>query len=424
MTHEPEHGESPVGAGVPLPLGRASTSHDPRFRDDPHPTYDALRRDVRPLIPDPEYGRTIVTRHDVARSVLRDKRFGVDARRAEEPSYVRRIAGTGVVEGRGGHAYEPPLVLLDDPAHRRIRTLVGRAFNARTIESRRPDVRRVVDDLVRCLADRDEIDLVADFAAPLPARVITDMLGLDAADPDDVTRWSEDILWGYDPERGPDRQHRLREAYGAATSVVRATVEARRRAPRDDLISAMVDAHDHDERLSDLEIISLCIQLMVAGNVTTTDLIGNGVFHLLTHRDQWDRLVADPALVPDAVEELLRFDCPITETARIAYEPAEIAGCPVAPGHTITVSLGAANHDPEVFADPHRLDIGRGADGHLAFGSGVHVCLGAPLARMEAQLAIESLVRRHPGARVLDERPERRHLPFFRGLDALRVALG
>ncbi len=403
--------------------GVATTSHDGRFRDDPHAVYDALRADARACVPDPEYGRAIVTRYEVARALLRDKRFGVDARRAAEGSYVRRIAGTGVVEGRGDNAYEPPLVLLDDPGHRRIRTLVGRAFNARTVEEQRPRVARIVGELYDAVAGRSEIDYVREIAGPLPARVIAEMLGLADADPAGVKRWSEDILWGYDPERDAARQRRLREAYEAATATVRTTVAARRREPRDDLISAMVRARDEEDRLSDLEIVSLCIQLMVAGNVTTSDMIGNGVFHLLTRRDQWERLVARPDLVPGAVEELLRFDCPITETARIAYEPADVDGCPVVSGDVLTLSLSAANHDPDVFADPHELDVGRDADGHLAFGSGIHVCLGAPLARMEVQLAIGELARRHPGARVATERPPRRHLPFFRGLEALPLVL-
>jgi cytochrome P450 len=403
--------------------GAATTSHERRFRDDPHLVYDALRADGRALVPDPEYHRSIVTRYDVARSLLRDKRFGVDARRAVDGSYVRRIAGTGVVEGRGHNVYEPPLVLLDDPGHRRIRTLVGRAFNARTVEAQRPRVTRIVHELYDAVADRDRVDFVAEVAGPLPARVIAEMLGLDDADPVEVKRWSEDILWGYDPERDADRQRRLREAYEAATTTVRSTVAARRRAPRGDLISAMVRSRDDDDRLSDLEIVSLCIQLMVAGNVTTSDMIGNGVFHLLTRRDQWERIVARPELVDGAVEELLRFDCPITETARIAYEPVDVDGCPVVTGDVLTLSLSAANHDPAVFAEPHVLDVERDADGHLAFGSGIHVCLGAPLARMEVQLAIGELARRHPGAQVASDRPPRRHLPFFRGFESLPVEL-
>lgn len=413
-----------------LPGGRATTSHHDAFRDDPHQFYDALRSRPEPFIADPEYGRSIATRHAVVRALLRDGRFGVDARRAVDGAYVRRIAGTGVAEGRGDSAYEPPLVLLDDPDHRRIRTLVGRAFNARSIEAERPRVEEVtaqlLDELVQAARSDASapVELLSAFATRLPAMVITAMLGLDDADPADVSRWSEDILWGYDPERGPDRQHRLRDAYVAATACVRATVTSRRAEPADDLISAMVRAHDEHDRLSDLEIISLCIQLMVAGNVTTSDLIGNGVLHLLTHRDQWELLVERPELVDGAVEELLRFDCPITETARIAYEPVVVDGCPFQPGDTVTLSLSAANHDPAVFPEPHRLDIGRDTSGHLAFGSGIHVCLGAPLARIEARAAIGGLARRFPAMRLAEAPVERRRLPFFRGLEMLPVVLG
>jgi cytochrome P450 len=405
-----------------LPMGVALTSHDDRFREDPHPIYDALRAHA-PLVPDPAYGRSMVTGYETVRTVLRHKQFGVDARRAGSGSYMRRVAGTGVLEGHGDHAYEPPLVLLDDPAHRRIRLLMAKAFNARAVEDEAPRIERIATGLLDAIGSATRIDLIADYAGPLPAQVIAELLGLEGADPRDLKQWSEDILWGYDPERGPERQDALRHAYRSLTTLIRGTVAARRAEPTDDLVSEMVRAQEDQDRLSDLEIISLCVQLMVAGNVTTTDLLGNGVHHLLSAPGQWAALSSRPGRVAAAVEEVLRYDCPITETARIAHAELEVAGCPVRPGDTLTLSLSAANHDPRRFPQPHRFDIERDATGHLAFGSGAHVCLGAPLARVEARLALRLLVERYPDAALDAEPPRRRHLPFFRGFESLPVVL-
>jgi cytochrome P450 len=338
---------------------------------------------------------------------------------------MRRVAGTGVTEGRGGSAYEPPLVLLDDPGHRRIRGLMTKAFNPGAIAAMRGRIETITTELLDALAGRRHIDFIEDFAGPLPTRVILEMLGLPGERCHDFKRWSEDTLMGYDPERGPDVQRRLREAYVAMAAEFRAVVAARREAPDGgDLISAMVRAQEAGDSLSDLEIISLCTQLMVAGNVTTTDLMGNGLYALLTHPEQLRRLQAQPDCMAAAVEEMLRFDCPITETARIATADAELNGCPVRAGDTLTASLAAANRDPAVFADPHRFELDRADNPHLGFGSGIHVCLGAPLARLETQIGLGAFLARYPDV-ALDEtrsRP-RRKLPFFRGFTALPLRL-
>ena len=402
-------------------LGSALTSHDEGFRQDPHPSYDALRVRQAP-VQDEDYGRILLTRYDDVRSALRHKAFSVDARRTRLSSYMRRVAGTGVSESVGNAAYEPPLVLLDDPDHRRIRGLVSKVFNPRSVEQMRGRVEIITGSLLDAMAGRDRIDLIRDFAAPLPTQVILDMMGMSESSRDDFKRWSEDILWGYDPERGADVQKRLREAYLGMSAEFRKAVAERRQAPRDDLISAMVSAQEHDDQLTDLQIISLCTQLMVAGNVTTTDLIGNGMYALLTHPEQLERLRQTPDLTDSAVEEMLRFDCPITETARIPLEDGVLNGCPVRAGDTLTASIAAANHDPARFTDPHAFNIERGNNDHLAFGSGPHVCLGAPLARMEARIAVREFLCRFPDVQLDEARaPARRHLPFFRGFTTLPV---
>ncbi|MGR9092969.1 MAG: cytochrome P450 [Gammaproteobacteria bacterium] len=406
-----------------MPDGAALSARDPRFRDDPDPVYDRLREHA-PYYDDRVYGRTLLTRHDDVRAALRHKRFSVDARLSAPDSYLRRVAGTGVVERDGDAAYTPPLVLLDDPDHRRIRLLMSKAFNPQSIEAMRGRIEVITRELLDACNGRDSIDLIADFAAPLPTQAILEMMGMPEGRRDDFKRWSEEILMGYDPDRDASTQARLRDAYIAMGREFQHVVDARRETPRDDLISAMVRAQEDADRLTDLEIISLCTQLIVAGNVTTTDLIGNGVFALLENPDEFARLRADPELVDNAVEEMLRFDCPITETARIPMRDDTLNGCPVHAGTTLTASLAAANHDPAVFPDPHRFDITRDAAAHLAFGSGIHVCLGAPLARLEGRIAIRELVARWPRLRRDPERtPQRRALPFFRGFTCLPLRI-
>ena len=406
-----------------LPCGRALTPHDAAFRDDPQTIYDALRNHA-PRFHDGEYGRILLTAYDDVRTAVRDKRFSVNAALSHNDSYVRRIAATGLNEHEGETAYEPPLVLLDDPDHRRVRGLMSKAFTPKSIEAMRGRIEEITRELLDKIGDKDDIDLIEEFAAPLPTQAILEMMGLGDSSTADFKRWSEDILMGYDPERDAVTQTRLREAYLAMSREFKRAVDARRQALADDLISEMVRAQENEDRLSDLEIISLCTQLMVAGNVTTTDLIGNGMYALLREPQQLAQVIADPALIENAVEEMLRYDCPISETARIATQDLNLNACPVHPGDTLTASLSAANHDPAKFTNPHVFDIHRDASDHLAFGSGIHVCLGAPLARLEAQIAIRELLARFPNIRLLpSQAPIKRRLPFFSGFTRFKVAL-
>jgi cytochrome P450 len=403
--------------------GKSLTSSDPGFRDDPNHDYDRLRASPTPTQVR-DYDCSFVTRHAQVLQGLKHKFFSVDARNASAASYMRRVAGTGVKESLGDAAYEPPLVLLDDPAHRRIRALVSRAFNPNTIEAMRPDVERITSDLLDSLHGREQIDFITDFSAPLPTMVILKMMGLPLEHSAEFKQWSEDILWGYDPDRNGVTQDRLRHAYIGMTRVFRDALKQRRESPGDDLISALVRAREADDSLTELQIISLCTQLMVAGNVTTTDLMGNGIYALASHPVQQRWLAGHLECIADAVEEMLRYDCPITETARIALRDVEFAGCPMHAGDTLTLSLAAANRDPEAFERPHEFDLKRAPQNHLGFGSGIHVCLGAPLARMETQIGLGRFIERFPDFR-LDPAIAgyRRALPFFRGFEKLPLLL-
>ena len=407
-----------------LPEGLELTAHDAAFREAPDAVYDRLRIEA-PLHDDAPYGRRFLTRHADVRHVLRDKAFGVDARKSLPQSYMRRVAATGVQEAQGDAAYEPPLVLLDDPAHRRIRQLVSKAFTPKAIAAQRPVIEALTAELLDGIerTGDTEVDFIARFAGPLPTRVISSMMGLDALDCADLKRWSDAILMGYDPERSAATQRALREGYLAMSRVFRDAVAARRHAPGDDLISELVRAQEDHDRLTDLEIISLCVQLLVAGNVTTTDLMGNGLNALLQQPAELAGLRADWSLMPQAVEEMLRIDCPLTETARIALAPTAVAGCPVSQGETLTVSLAAANHDPGVFDAPHAFRIKRDNAEHLAFATGPHVCLGAALARLEGEVCLRAFLQRFPDVRLAATPARRRHLPSFRGFESLPVLL-
>lgn len=408
--------------GQRLPQGEGLTARDDTFREHPDEVYDALRA-LAPMHRDAVYGRYFLTRFDDVDALLRHKAFGVDARKSLPDSYMRRVAATGVSGGQGETAYEPPLVLLDDPAHRRIRLLMSKAFSPRRIEGMRDRIHAIAAASLDGLAPGTEIDFIERYAGPLPTWIIAEMMGIGAEHVPDLKRWSEDILKGYDTERDAATQARLRHAYVHVSALFKRTVQARREQPGSDLISAMVRAQEEEDRLSDLEIISLCTQLLVAGNVTTTDLMGNGLHALLTHPAELAKLRSRPELIEGAVEEILRYDCPLTETARIALADGEFAGCPVRRGDTLTASMAAANHDPGRFPDPHRFDIERDASGHLGFGAGVHVCLGAPLARLEGTIGLAAFIDRFPDLRLGDAPPRRRRLPSFRGFERLPVRL-
>lgn len=403
--------------------GRSLTSAATGFRDDPHAVYDHLRSEPHPRHVS-DYDCFFVTHHADVLLGLKHRSFSVDARRSAPNSYMRRVAGTGVKESLGDTAYEPPLVLLDDPAHRHIRALVSKAFNPQTIEAMRPRVEQIANDLLDQMQQQTQIDFIADFAAPLPTMVILDMMGLPLEHCDAFKRWSEHILWGYDPNRDKTTQDNLRDAFIGMSRVFRAALKERRSGSGVDLISALVRAREADSSLTELQVISLCTQLMVAGNVTTTDLMGNGLYALACHPEQQHWLADHLDQVPNAVEEMLRYDCPITETARIALAATDFAGCPFHAGDTLTLSLAAANHDPAVFEHPHRFDIRRSPQHHLGFGSGIHVCPGAPLARMESQIGIGRFLERFPAFTLDHTQPRpRRALPFFRGFEQLPVIL-
>jgi cytochrome P450 len=343
----------------------------------------------------------LVVGHDEARQALTDARFSKDMQRA-------LASGDGVVaEGLPGPEFARHMLAVDPPDHTRLRRLVSSAFSMRTVEGLRPRVQAIVDDLLDALAARDPdgpVDLVEAFAFPLPFTVICELLGVPECERSALGRGLVAMLV---PTLTQSDYARAKEASDGVVDQLRQLVEAKHDAPGDDLVSGLIAARDGDERLDSRELLSTIFQLIVAGHDTTTTFIGNAVVALLGNPQQLEMVRNDPDRIPAAMEELLRFDAPVPHsTFRYAVEQVEISGHSIPPGSQIIICLAAANRDPCRFAHPEGLDVERSEGRHLSFGHGIHHCLGAPLARLEGQIALNSLIRRFPRLRLAGERAE------------------
>ncbi|HEX4995121.1 MAG TPA: cytochrome P450 [Methylomirabilota bacterium] len=388
---------------------------DPAFVADPYPTYHRLRAED-PVHHSP-LGFWVLTRYPDVMAMLRDPRL------IKEP-----IAA--FVAARFGMAAPPPglgLSMLDrdPPDHTRLRGLVSKAFTPKALESLRPHIQQIVDDLLADAAGKGQMDLIEEFAYPLPVRVICEMLGVPVKDHERFKAWGLDIARGLDAIMlPPDSEVGQRSVSGrrALAEYFRALIAERRAAPRDDMLSALIAAEEAGDKLNEEELLATCILLLVAGHETTVNLIGNGTLALLRHPDQLQKLRASPGLIATAVEELLRFDGPVQRTARIPSEDITIGGRTIPKGDMVMPFLGAADRDPAQFPDPDRLDITRADNRHIAFGMGIHFCLGAPLARMEGQIAINALLARLPKLALATDRPQFRQSLTLRGLQALPVS--
>ncbi len=407
MTIESEARET----AKPVPTGIGLTPLDPAFQADPYPVLDELR-EREPVHHDVQLQRWVLSRHDDVDRLLRDRSLSVDPRNAAEGTFERMFFDAEAL-GAGEHL---SMLFSDPPYHTRLRGLVSKAFSARAVEAMAPRIQEIVDELLDAVAGQETFDLIDAFAGPLPTIVIAEMLGVDPADRADFKRWSDTGVLIFNPLITAEERAEMEEASAALQAYFRNTLSARRAEPRADLISSLIAAEEGGDRLSDEEIMTMCGLLLTAGNVTTTDLIGNGVHALLSFPEQLRKLQADPSLIKNAVEEMLRYDSPVTQSGRTPLSDVEIGGCPIAAGQSVTPLLSAANHDPAVYPEPHAFDITRKDTHHHSFGGGAHFCLGAPLARLEAQIGIAELVRRFPELRLSDEAVEYRKIPSFRGL--------
>ncbi|MFI0902700.1 cytochrome P450 [Streptomyces sioyaensis] len=387
--------------------------------DDPYAAYAALREagPVHRITGADGSPAWLVTRYDEVRSALADPRLSLD----------RRHAGPG---GYRGFALPPALdanlLNMDPPDHTRVRRLVVKAFTPGRVETLRTPVRRVADDLLDAMAERGRADLIADYAGPLPITVICDLLGIPQRDRRDFLAWSDALIT---PD--PSRPEGMKQAIGAMLEFYTGLIAAKRAEPGDDLLSDLIavrddaPADDGSDRLTEDELTSLAFLILFAGYENTVHLIGNAVLALLDHPDQLRQLQRKPAELPAAVEEFLRYDGPgPLAIRRFPLQDVEIGGVRIPAGDSVLLSIASANRDPARFSAPDALDRGRDLSGHLAMGHGIHYCLGAPLARMEAVTALEALLGRFPGLRLDVPRGELRHRRSLRsrGLISLPVA--
>lgn len=397
-----------------VPTGLEVTIFDEVFRNRPHERFDALRA-ADPVHDDKVLGRVLLTRAADVAAVLKDRTLSVDQTNAAPDTIVQRLT---TLQDR-----EAPrsMLVLDDPDHARLRRLVTHAFTARAIEAVKPRVAEVADELLDAVEGQDRFDLIEAFASPLPIIVISEMLGVGAADRPDFRRWSKGLANVFSPIRTPELLAGLKQNADELSAYFERAVADRRADPKGDLISAMVAVNDNGDRLTTQEIVTMCNLLLLAGNLTTTDLIGNCVLALLRHPDELAKVQADPARIADAIEETLRLDPPVVQSLRIPLEPREIGGCPVRAGEAVTTYLMAAGQDPALHADPLKFDIDRADKTHFAFGGGVHFCLGAPLARAEASIALTRLFARFPGLALTGDPIERNISAAFNGVQQLWV---
>ena len=386
---------------------------DPEFVADPYPMYRRLRAED-PVHHSP-LGFWVLTRYEDVVAALRDPRLAKEAIAA----FVAAKLGTTATP-------IPALSMLDrdPPDHTRLRGLVNKAFTPRVVETLRPRIQQVVDGLLARVAGAGRMDLIEDFAYPIPVVVICEMLGVPVEDHERFKSWGLDLARGLDAVLLPPGSgvvERSLAARRALAEYFRELIAARRKAPRGDLLSALIAAEEAGDSLSEDELLSTCVLLLIAGHETTVNLIGNGTLALLRHPDQLRRLREDPGVIGTAIEELLRFDGPVQRTARVPSADMTIGGREIGKGEMVMPFIGAADRDPSQFSDPERLDIGRTENRHIAFGWGIHFCLGAPLARVEGQIAINTLVRTLPKLALATDRPEYRQSLTLRGLKTLPV---
>jgi cytochrome P450 len=391
----------------------------PEMLADPYPTYRSMR-ERGPILRDPSGTHWVVTGYAEARVVLTDARFGEAAGRGGRMRLsLTNLEGPDHLLGR-----VETMLSVDPPEHSRLRGLVSKAFTPRSIEALRPRIQEIVDELLDGVEGRAEFDLISELAWPLPITVIAEMLGVPPEDRADFKRWSDEMIATLGGRSmGMEVLQQARQANRELAEYFTRVIAERRAEPREDLISGLVAAEEQGQVLSVDEILGTAALLLVAGNETTTHLIGNGMLALFRHREEMARLRADPSLLPSAVDELLRYTGPVLTTRRVAKTDVEVGGQKIARGEVVVATVAAANRDPRKFADPDRLDVGRHAADHVAFGDGIHFCLGAPLARAEGEIAIGSLLRRFPRLRLLDADPEWGGTFAIRGVTSLHVGV-
>lgn len=392
------------------------SAYDADARDNPHPRLKALR-DNCPVLRDEMVKTWLISRYDDVRATVNDRTFVRHPINAEEGSMTRMMVDPDDPEGR-----RSSILFLDDPDHARNRLPLVKAFYAR-IKKMEPEIERMIDRVIESAPESGQFDLMEEIAVPIPIMVIAYILGVDDSRLEEFRDWSEGVILGLNPMRSAEENAYMLASGEKLDAYFTELMDARRAAPRDDLISDMVQAQANGGDFDDDELRTNLQALLVGGNLTTTDLIGNGVWLFLQHADQLDALKQNPDLAANAVEEVLRYEAPVQATSRIVSEDREVAGCPMKKSQPVFMSLAAANRDPSKFEDPETFDITAKRASHISFGGGAHICIGAPLARIEAKRVYQKLFERYPNMSLPEQEIVWRSLPFFRGIETLHVAV-
>ena len=396
-----------------------SNLQDLEVRANPYPFYAQLRSQD-PVHWDEELGFWVLTRYADIASVYHDPRFS----RAQglRRGFERLPESEQIVAEPVYRSFSKTIFYSDPPYHTRLRGLVNSAFTPTAVEQMRPYVERTVDNLLDTVQAKGQMDVIHDFAYPLPILVIAQMLGLPAEERIRFKKWSDDLfaILGSVPH-APERMEQAAHSLTELTSYVTQLSEARRKQPGEDLLTALVEATQEGQHLSQEELVANMIILLSAGHETTSNLIGNGLLALLQHPDQMQKLRDEPDLIASAVEEMVRYDNPVQISYRSAAEDIEISGKCIHKGELVNSILAAGNRDPEHYSEPDRFDITRDEGKHLGLGLGIHFCLGAPLLRLEAQVAFTSILHRFLELRLATETLEWQEHPIFRGVKSLPV---
>lgn len=390
------------------------------FFANPYPVYHQFRTQD-PIIWLESLNTFFVTQHADVSAILKDPRFGHemsyrhghDEFRAQMPAAAQPLF----------RLFDNWMLFRDPPDHTRLRELVNLAFTPRIVHKLRPRIEAIAAELTDALLEADEVDLIREYAFPLPVIVIAELLGISPEDRQRFKDWSQDLVATFGPLMDPEAAARGGASALEISAYLRDIIARRRQDPREDLISGLIAAEERGHRLTEEELVATCILLLVAGHETTVNLIGNGILALLQHPDQEQRLRQNPTLIEPAVEEFLRFESPVQMTSRFAKEDVTLGGRLIRKGQVASVILGAANRDPAVFTEPDALDISRAVNPHLAFATGIHYCVGAPLARAEGQIAIQHLLQRFPQIELRSAKPAWREAMVLRGLTVLPVSL-
>ncbi|MEE4299394.1 MAG: cytochrome P450 [Pseudomonadales bacterium] len=390
------------------------SAFDPAARDDPHPRLKALRESGR-VMRDEAVKTWLLSHYDDIRATVNDGTFVRQPRKAEEGSMSRMLVNPDDPEGRRNS-----ILFLDDPDHARNRRPLMQAFYKR-IKKMEAEIEALIDGVIEQAPTSGRFDLMEHVAVPIPILVIAHILGVDESRLTEFRAWSEGLILGLNPMRSAEQTAWMEESSAKLEAYFTELMDARRAEPKDDLISDMVQAQAAGGDFSDEELRINLTALLVGGNLTTTDLIGNGVWLFLTHPEQLEAFKADPKLDVPAVEEVLRYEAPVQATSRIVAEDREVAGCPMKKSQPVFMSLAAANRDPDKFERPEAFDITVKRASHISFGGGAHICIGAPLARIEARRVYRKLFERYPAMKLPEQEIVWRALPFFRGIEKLEV---